>query len=56
MNVFRIVKCPKCGRYRKTSSLKSVKCFACGFVFNARKRIISEDKYRKDVDREVFFK
>ncbi|MCL4391327.1 MAG: hypothetical protein M1284_00895 [Candidatus Parvarchaeota archaeon] len=56
MTVYRIVKCPKCGKYRRTSSLKTVRCFFCGSSFEARKHIISEDKYKKDVNRQVGFK
>ena len=56
MTVYRIVKCPKCGKYRRTSSLKTVRCFFCGSSFEARKHIISEDKYKRAVNHPAEFK
>ncbi len=53
---YRIVKCPKCGKYRKTSSIKNVKCFFCGHIFNARSHIVSEKTYKNAVNKEVKFR
>ncbi|MCL4398992.1 hypothetical protein M1293_00560 [Candidatus Parvarchaeota archaeon] len=51
-----IVRCPRCGRYRKTDSEDSVKCFACGRSFKARQHVVSENVYKRSIDREVGFK
>jgi endogenous inhibitor of DNA gyrase (YacG/DUF329 family) len=56
MVVYRIVKCPKCGKYQKTSSLKTVKCFFCGHTFGVVKHLVSENRYKKDINKEVGFK
>ncbi|MCL5016627.1 MAG: hypothetical protein M1441_00605 [Candidatus Parvarchaeota archaeon] len=50
-----IVRCPKCGKFRRTTSMKKVKCFSCGAVFDVKKHIISESSYKKSIDKEVKF-
>ncbi len=56
MRIYRTVRCPKCGKYRKTSSLKVVKCFFCGSSFDVVSHTVSEEKYKKEMDRDVNFK
>ncbi len=46
-----VVRCPNCGKYRRTSSLKSVKCFSCGKSFDVKKHIISENSYLRAVNK-----
>lgn len=53
MTVYRIVKCPKCGRYRKTSSTKTVKCFYCGKSFTVMSHVVSDENYKKDVNKKM---
>ncbi len=51
-----IVKCPNCGKYRKTSSLKAVKCFSCGKSVDVKKHMVSESSYLRAVNKsEVDF-
>ncbi|MGC8533039.1 MAG: hypothetical protein ACP5MV_00170 [Candidatus Parvarchaeum sp.] len=52
MTVYRIVKCPNCGKYRKTSSVKTVKCFYCGKAFTVMNHIVSEENYKKDMGKK----
>ena len=49
MMAYRIVKCPKCGKYRKTSSIKIVRCFSCGKSFSAVNHMISNENYKKEI-------
>lgn len=57
MTVYRIVKCPKCGKYRKTSSVKTVKCFYCGKTFSVMNHVVSNENYKKEISKkEVGFK
>ncbi|EEZ93224.1 MAG: hypothetical protein BJBARM4_0151 [Candidatus Parvarchaeum acidiphilum ARMAN-4] len=52
MTVYRIVKCPKCGKYRKTSALKEVKCFYCGRTFTVKNHTVSNETYKKDINKK----
>ncbi len=54
--VIRTVRCPHCGKFRKTSASKTVKCFFCGKSFDVRKHTVSESFYLKQIDKEVGFK
>lgn len=51
-----MVRCPHCGKFRKTSSLKTVKCFSCGKSFDVKRHIVSESFFRKQTNKEVSFK
>ena len=52
----RMVRCPNCGNFRRTSSLGQVKCFFCGKSFEARKHIISDGEYKKRTRKNVGFR
>jgi sarcosine oxidase delta subunit len=54
--VVRTVRCPHCGKFRKTNALKNVKCFFCGKSFDVKKHIVSEAFYLRQMDKEVEFK
>ncbi|MCL4362800.1 MAG: hypothetical protein OH338_02065 [Candidatus Parvarchaeota archaeon] len=57
MKIYRIVKCPNCGKYRKTSSTKTVKCFYCGKTFTVMNHVVSNENYKKEINKkEVGFK
>jgi hypothetical protein len=57
MTVYRIVKCPKCGKYRKTSSTKTVKCFYCNKTFSVMNHVVSNENYKIEINKkEVGFK
>ncbi len=57
MTVYRIVKCPKCGKYRKTSSAKTVKCFYCNKTFSVMNHVVSNENYKIEINKkEVGFK
>ncbi len=45
-----IIRCPNCGKYRRTSSLKSIKCFSCGKTVDVKKHIVSESSYLRAVN------
>ena len=52
-----VVRCPNCGKFRRTSSKKVVKCFSCGKSIDVKKHAVSESEYAMDVNRhEVDFK
>ena len=52
-----VVRCQNCGKFRRTSSSKRVKCFACGKSIDVKKHAVSENEYTTDVNRhEIEFK
>ncbi|MCL5009893.1 MAG: hypothetical protein M1433_02875 [Candidatus Parvarchaeota archaeon] len=53
--VNRIVRCPHCGKFRRTNASKTVKCFSCGKTFKVADNIVSESFYAKQVSKKIGF-
>ncbi|MCL4400473.1 MAG: hypothetical protein M1348_01760 [Candidatus Parvarchaeota archaeon] len=51
----RIVRCPKCGKFRHTNASGYVKCFFCGKSFGVDKHVVSSSSYAKSISKEVKF-